>query len=329
MKLATVGSGIIVHRFLDAVKKVDQVQCVAVYSRSKENAAELAKKFDVKKTFTSYQQMLEDPEIDCVYIASPNSLHFSQSKQALLSDKHVICEKPLTSTMQELEELLRIAKEKNKIFLEAIMTVYLPNYEALKQQLHHIGQVKSVTSNFLQYSSKMDAFKRDENPNVFNPDFSGGTLMDLNVYNLHFVIGLFDKPQKASYHPVIERNIDVNGVVILNYPAFNAICSAAKNVQEDNSVRILGEKGKIIVKGEPSTVKEIEVISDGYNDVINLQAHENAMVYEVQHFADIINHQNVDEMNKRNQHSIKVYEILHQTRLDANLLFKADKDYNA
>ncbi len=328
MKLATIGSGKIVNMFLDAISHVEGITAYAVYSRTQKSADELSRKFVIEKTYTSLDEMFNDPEIDVIYIASPNSFHYQQSKQALLANKHVICEKPLTSTMDELNELLEIAQERKLFFLEAIMTIHLPNFHALKKELKAIGEVKMVYANFLQYSSKMNAFKKGEVPNVFNPDFSGGALMDLNVYNLHFIIGLFGEPKNASYHPVVAYNgIDVSGVAVLEYQTFNAICSGAKNVQATNNAIIYGESKTITIQGETSIVPAIEVQSADQVITINNQDIENKMVYEIEDFVEIITNKNYDEMNQLNIHSKKVYNILHKIRVQSNILFKADKGY--
>jgi len=329
MKLATIGSGMIVNLFLDAVSKVDGISCEAVYSRSQENANDLAKKFNVDKTYTSLNEMFNDPDIDVIYVASPNSLHFEQSKQALLANKHVICEKPLTSTVEELDELLKIAKGRKLFFLEAIMTIHLPNFHALVKEIENIGEIKMVYANFLQYSSKMNSFKKGEVPNVFNPKFSGGALMDLNVYNLHFVIGLFGVPNHATYHPVKAYNgIDVSGVVVLEYPSFNAVCSGAKNVQAKNNALIYGEQKTLTITGETSIIPSIEILEAEDKHYINDQNQENRMVYEVKDFLRIINENDFDAMNRLNKHSKTVYEVLHKIRKEAEIIFEADKGYN-
>ena len=325
MKLATIGSGMIVELFLDALSQVEGMQCEAVYSRTQVKAQALADKFGVRKTYTSLAAMFDDSEIDVIYVASPNSLHFEQAKQALLANKHVICEKPLTSTLAELDELLEIAHQRDKIFVEAITTIHLPNFNILKENLTKIGEVKMILCSFLQYSSRMDLYKKGEVTNVFNPEFSGGALMDLNVYNLHFVIGLFGKPTKASYYPQVGFNgIDLAGVALLEYPTMSAVCVAGKNVQAQNTSMIYGELGSIKIDGEVNSIEEV-VLNDGKSkNVLNNQSIKNRMVYEAQVFADIINNHDTKRADALHKHSRDVYEVLHKMRRDANIIFDPD-----
>src|SRR5699024_5608849 len=105
-------------------------------------------------------------EIDFVYIASPNSLHFEQAKLALEHGKNVICEKPFTSTVKEAEKLISLAKEKGLMLFEAITTIHLPNYQAIKAQLSQVGTLKVVHCNYSQYSSRYTKLIQGELPNV-------------------------------------------------------------------------------------------------------------------------------------------------------------------
>ena len=119
MKVGTIGTGFIVDWFLNAVKQNEGVEAVGMYSRKEESARPLSEKYGIKNIYTDYKEMLANNDIDTVYIASPNSLHYSYAKEALLAGKHVICEKPFTSTVKEFMELKQLAKEKQLFLFEA------------------------------------------------------------------------------------------------------------------------------------------------------------------------------------------------------------------
>ena len=148
MKIGTVGTGAIVEEFLNAVSEVENVNCVAVYSRKQETASNLANKFNIKKTYTDYESLLNDKEIEFIYIALPNSLHYEYTLKALKSGKNVINEKPFTSTIEEAETLIKTAKEKKLFLFEAITTIHLPNYIKVKESLSKIGKIKLVQCNY-------------------------------------------------------------------------------------------------------------------------------------------------------------------------------------
>ena len=141
MKIGTIGTGFIVDTFMEAVDIVDNVDVTAVYSRTQEKASEFANKYNIEKTYTSIEDMLKDDEIDTIYVASPNSLHYTYSLQALQAKKNVICEKPFTSNVKELDHLIMEAKQQNVFLWEAITNIYTPNLNIVKDSLKEVGEV--------------------------------------------------------------------------------------------------------------------------------------------------------------------------------------------
>lgn len=192
MKVGTIGSGVIVDRMIEAMKMTQGIEVCAVYSRTLLRAQEFAQKHHISKYYDDLDKMLNDDDLDTIYVASPNGLHYSQSKQALLAGKHVICEKPFVPTVQEAIDLFTIAKEKKVYIFEAITTIHLPNYKITASHLKDLGDIKMIQCNFSQYSSRYEKYKAFEVTNVFDPAFSGGSLMDINVYCIHFVVGLLE-----------------------------------------------------------------------------------------------------------------------------------------
>ena len=188
MNVATIGSGVIVERMIEAMRLDGRYNLYCVYSRTKKRAKEFAEKHGIQKYYTDMEEMLNDENVDIVYVASPNSLHYSQSKMALEHKKHVINEKPFTPTLKECNELFEIAEKKGVYIFEAITNVHLPNYKIIKENLSNCGDIKMVQCNFSQYSSKYQKYKDHVQTNAFDPAFNGGALMDINVYNLHFVL---------------------------------------------------------------------------------------------------------------------------------------------
>lgn len=250
MRVGTIGSGAIVDRMIESMQATDHIEVVAVYSRTMDRAQEFAQKHHVKKWYDSLEQMLADDEIDTIYIASPNSLHFEQSKKAILAHKHVICEKPFTATRQECDALFDLAKENGVLIFEAITTMHVPNYHIVKEKLPMVGDLKMIQCNFSQFSSRYDKYKNREHTNVFDPAFQGGALMDINVYCIHFVTGILGKPDSVQYIANQGYNgIDTSGVLIMKYPNVLAVCMGAKDSSSENHVYLQGDKGTIRVYG--------------------------------------------------------------------------------
>lgn len=325
MKIATIGTGFIVDTFLQAVQESEGISCVAMYSRKKEHAQPLAEKYEIDTIYTDLEEMLADDTINFVYVASPNSLHFPYTLKAMKAGKHVICEKPFTSTVKELDLLLDYARTHERYLFEAITTAHMPNYHKLKEALPKIGTIRMVQCNFSQYSSRYDRFLAGETPNVFNPAFSGGALSDINIYNLHFVIGLFGSPDSVHYYPNRHENgIDTSGAAILSYPGFQAVCVGCKDTKSICMAQIQGEKGYLSVISETSRCSEVQLYQGNDRKTLSIPQNENALYYELQDFRDTFKQGDRKRMEAWWKQSHQVMEVYEAARKDGGIVFDAD-----
>ena len=324
IRIGTIGSGFIVHFILDAVKAVEGIRCVAVYSRTEEKARGLAEKYQVEKTYTDMDDFLADEEMNCVYVASPNLLHYEQTKKALLAGKHVLCEKPFCTKLEQAKELFSIAKEKGLFLMEAVPTTYLPNFEVLKKSLEKIGRIKLVQGNFSQYSSRYDAFLRGELPNVFNPAFAGGCLMDINFYNVYLNVALFGKPEKAVYFPNMAEQIDTSGILVMQYPDFVSTNTGAKDTWGENFYLIEGEKGYIYAEGGSCSLRNLRVVTKDSEETYRGQEDEERWNYEIKHLTKILLDDDYNTIYKKLEITLDSVEIIEKVRKDAGILFPGD-----
>ena len=326
MKIGTIGTGFIVDTFLSALAKIEGAECTAMYTRKRENALDLAEKHQIATIYTDLDQLFSDPNIDVIYIASPNSLHYEHAYRALENGKHVICEKPFTSTVQELESLMEISRKNKRLLFEAITNIHLPNYQLIKRHVGDLGDIKFIQCNYSQYSSRYDALLRGEIPNVFNPKFSGGALADINIYNLHFVVNLFGKPQTVNYtankHP---NGIDTSGVVVMQYPDFIAECVGAKDTDSMNFALIQGEKGYIHVENGANGCRQV-VLHTGDEEIrLNSQATDNFLYYELLVFKEIFENKDFDRCEALLEHSYAVMEVFEEARKSGGVVFGVDE----
>lgn len=321
MKLATIGSGVIVFQFLDAASQVEEVKLIASYSRTLDKAMELKNKYSMKEVFDNYDEFICSESFDTVYIASPNSLHYQQAKDCLNANKNVIVEKPFCSNDQESLEIINLAKLKGLHLFEAMSINYMPNLVLLKSKLENISPIRWIELSMCQYSSKYDEFKRGGLPNVFNPAFSGGALLDLNIYHLNFILNLFDNPNKLSYLPVCADNgIDVSGLILMEYPEFNASLIASKNSKGKPYGIIHGENGYIEFNEGINGLRSFTLNGEYFN----VQEESNRLIYEVMVFERLIRNKNTVETYRLldiTQHRMK---LLTNIRLNAGIHFDSD-----
>ncbi|MED3792065.1 Gfo/Idh/MocA family oxidoreductase [Niallia alba] len=328
MKLGIVGAGMIVQDLLPVFKSIPQIDLVAIFGRpaKKEFLLSLQKEYLIKKIYVDYKEMLADTEIDVIYIALPNHLHYTYTKLALGARKHVICEKPFTSNLDELKELESIARSKDLYLIEAITNQYRGNYLQIKELLPKLGDVKVVEVNYSQYSSRYNAFKEGNILPAFNPEMSGGALMDINSYNIHFVVGIFGKPKGVQYYPNLSQGIDTSGVLILEYDRFKAVCIGSKDSMGLSFATIQGENGFLTVNGPVNSLDSFTIsTASKVVENMNKNEHTHRMYEEFVAFERIIREKNKSEMLKKLEHSLQVMEIITVARKRAGIVFAADE----
>lgn len=324
MKFGTIGTGYIVHAFLDGVYK-NGGELAAVYSRKQETAENFAQRYGTPAIYTDVKMMCEDENVEVVYVASPNSLHYRQSLMALQCGKHVVVEKPMCATLQQAEHLFEEAKKRNLFIFEAITNQHLPNYAIISNLLDKIGRIRMVQCNYSQYSSRYDALKSGQEPNVFSPKFSGGALGDINIYNIHFVIGLFGLPSDVAYFVNKHENgIDLSGVAVLTYPDFIATCVGAKDSASVNMAQIQGEDGYIYVKQGGNGCREVELHIGKEVTTYNEQEDPNLLYYENIDFKKIIETKDYAARDAFMQESLNCMKVLNQARKYAGIVFDED-----
>lgn len=315
MKLAILGTGKIVEEVLPVLKEINGIELSAILStpRSIEKAEKLAELYAISQSSSDYDSILANPDVDTVYVALPNHLHYDYAKKALLAGKHVICEKPFTLTLAEFEDLAKIAEQKNRILLEAITNQYLGNFASIKANLAKLGDIKIVECNYSQYSSRYDAFKRGEIAPAFDPAKGGGALRDLNIYNIHLVVGLFGKPERVQYLANMERGVDTSGILIMDYGNFKAACIGAKDCSADIKSTIQGNKGSIAVLGPTNSMPELSLSLNGQSmTMINENSLNHRMHDEFVAFQAIIEHEDMTATKLALDHSHLVMEVLDQ-----------------
>ena len=326
MKLGILGTGMIVKDFLSTIDKLDIEEAAILGTEAtRQETEDLAAQYGLNACYYDYEEMLKS-DINTIYVELPNFLHYAFAKKALEADKNVILEKPGTATVKEFEELKELAIRKDKILIEAMTTHYLPAYIQLKEDVTKLGEIKIVSVNYSQYSSRYDKFKSGEVLPAFDPKKAGGALMDLNVYNLHFVVGIFGKPQSVSYHANIERGIDTSGVMILDYKGFKVVCIGAKDCKAPVLSSIQGDKGNLLVH-----IPVNQMNSYDWNDNNSGSEHKkfdegkHRMVYEFQEFIRMINEHDMEKADKMLTISLIVSHIIQEGRKQEGIIFGNDK----
>lgn len=248
MKYAVIGTSWITEEFIMGANLVEGMELLGVYSRSYSKGKALAEKFGAPRVFVDLHDLARNADVEAVYIASPNSLHYEQSKLLLKSGKHVLCEKPITVEPEELAELQTIAAEQGKVYMEAIMYMHNPVRPKLKASMQALGNITSAHFDFSQLSSKYPAYKNGENPNIFNPEFATGSLMDLGIYCIYPALDLFGMPKSIwSTATFLDSGADGNGTAVLKYDNLLLTLTWSKLAQGFCGSEIIGDGGSVTI----------------------------------------------------------------------------------
>jgi len=242
-----IGLGSIAQKFADGLKAVPDAQLAAVASRTQAKADEFGKKNGAARSYGTYEEIVRDPEIDAVYIATPHNLHKENALMCIEAGKAALCEKPFTINAREAREVVDAARQRKVFLMEAMWTRYFPIMGRLRQLLDQgaIGEVGMVQADF--------GFRTDVNPKgrLFDPNLGGGALLDVGIYPLSFASMVLGKPAQATGLAAMgETGVDERTGMVLRYPKGQiAVLSCAVRTNTPHEALVMGSQGRIKVHG--------------------------------------------------------------------------------
>lgn len=318
LKISVIGTGKIVKEVLPLITRPDMgYQITSIFAHSNiGNARLLAEEYGIPHIFTDYARLLQEDDADFIYIANINPAHYDFAVQALEAGRNVIVEKPLCTTYDDAVSLVGMAREKHLYMFEAVSLLYNPVYESIANALPELGRISMLTSNYSQRSSRYDKYCNNIVAPAFDPALAGGALMDLNVYNLNFTIGLLGAPDSVRYFPRLGYNgVDLSGAAVLSYDSFPAVCCAAKDSDAPSGAVIQGDAGYIEVKSSVSVLTRAELhIGNAQVKVYEVPEGSHRLEFEFRRFREIFMEGNYDEMYRRCDIALQVMRVLSDLR---------------
>nr|ACO12023.1 Trans-1,2-dihydrobenzene-1,2-diol dehydrogenase [Lepeophtheirus salmonis] len=248
LRWGIVSTGKIANDFVTAIKNVLNPldhSIIAVSSRSISTARKFAERFSIPKVYEGIEDLIQDNEIDVVYIASLNIEHYGMAKAAIEAGKNVLCEKPMGMNLKMTESLINLAKEKNVFLMEAIWSRFLPSYSVLRSHLDSIGEVKYV---LVEFGRKI------YNERIRRMDLGGGTVLDLGVYCVQFLNLVFKGEEPIEILTTGSLNsegTDKNISSIFKYGLNGGgigIISTHSEINLPCEAKVIGSKGSLTVK---------------------------------------------------------------------------------
>lgn len=228
-----IGAGNIAHKFIEAVRMTKNADVTAVASKSLERARDWAEKEGLSRYYDSYETLLADPDIDIIYIATLSNAHYDNIKACLEAGKHVICEKPMTQTASQAQEVITLAREKQLFLMEGMWSRFLPKSLRVRRWIQEgrIGELHLMQANI--------GWKADKtyNKRLFYPELGGGSLYDIGIYPMELLPYYAD--QKITKMQFLKKDYStgVDDIVSLNLQLERCIaniqCSFTTKMPED------------------------------------------------------------------------------------------------
>lgn len=320
LKWGILGPGSIARDFAQALNRVNG-EVYAVASRNKERAEKFARENNVKKAYGSYDEIIKDKDIDVVYIATPHSNHYEYIIKSLNNNKHVLCEKAITVNERELEEALKIAREKNLVLEEAMTLFHMPLYEKVIKKINKedLGKVNMVQVSF-------GSFKEyDENNRFFNLDLAGGALLDIGTYALSFARYFLSSMPEEVLSTVKKAKTGVDeksGIILKTKEDEIATISLAFRSKMPKRGIVSCDNGFITIDNFPRANKATINYLDGKVEVIECGEEEKALDYEV-----IFMEEKINENKESNSLDLTydVTKIMNKVRKDWGILYPFEK----
>ena len=335
LNFATIGTSWITSQMIEAARLTQHYHLKAVHSRHLDKAKQFQQDHGADYYTTDISTLLYDPEIQVVYIATPNSTHVDYALQAVEAKKHVIIEKPMFTSSAQWHQVYDLAQENQVRIFEAALHYHSRNYSRLrpliKQKIESCQQpVMGANFNIGQYSSKYEAYlEARENgwqvPNVFSATYAGGSLMDLGVYPLYIAIDLFGMPQTIRYHAINDgQKIDLFGTIILTYAKFQVTIFVSKAVHSLLASEIYVGEETFVIDNISRIDKAKLVNKQGESVQLINYLPANPMYDELMTFAEVIQspgdiHHEVRYENWR-QLSLQVTQVMDLLRQSAKLI---------
>jgi len=274
-----IGCGQIAGQFAESLKVIPDADLYAVASRSDDKARKFGLKYGAITWFDSYEKLVQDPQVDAVYIATPHNFHFEHSMLCIKYKKAILCEKPLTVNASETQKLIDAAKDHKVFLMEAFWTRFLPSTIKLNQLLDKgiIGKCKLLQADF-GYNMPFDADHRS-----YNLSLAGGALLDVGIYPINFTQMIFKENPVEIESSLIksETGVDEQSAYIFKYAKGSlAIMNAAVNVATLHNAWIYGSEGYIHIPEFFHATKIHIHRMDGYKETINVPFVSTGYSYE-------------------------------------------------
>ena len=314
-----IGLGQIARSFANDLKLVPEAELYAVASSSATRASDFAREFDCKKSYTSYQELFQDSDVDVVYVATIHTTHCDLSIEAMAHGKHVLCEKPVAINQGEASRMVQASQENNVFFMEAFWTRFNPSIIKIKELLEQggIGKVRYIHADFTIY-----ALGHDPNSRLLNVDLAGGSLLDVGVYPVFLSYWLLGIPQEIqACSQFFETGAEIQTSMIFQYEAAQALLYSGFASNTEMKAKICGEAGEIFINPQWFQAQGFELIKNGETKSYDLPTTGQGYAHEILEVHECLKNGKTESATWSHQNSLELISIMDNVRIKAGITF--------
>lgn len=280
-----IGLGSIANKFATDLASVEDSQLVAVASRSQQKADKFAFKYNSKKAYDSYEKLVKDSQVDAVYIATPHRFHKEHTLLCLRHKKAVLCEKPFAMNLQDVTEMVEVAKEHNVLLMEALWTFFLPhfNYVIDVVKSEKFGKLKSLEADFGFFHPYNIEHR------LFNKQLGGGSLLDIGIYPIFVALSSLGKPKSiAAAATFFDNGADSSCSLIFDYGITKAYLKSSLLEETPTEAIFTFEDAVVKLNTRFHESPIVTIYKDEKQEMLDFNYKTFGYSYEIAHFSQLI-----------------------------------------
>lgn len=281
-----IGLGNIAHKFAQDLLAVKHAQLYAVASRSRSKAKTFSEIYNVQKAYDSYEELVKDPKIDAIYIATPHSFHKENTLLCLQNKKAVLCEKPFAMNYEEVDEMITLAKTNNTLLMEALWTYFLPHYKYVLDVLNkrQYGDILKIEADF-GFKAEFDVSSR-----VYKKSLGGGSLLDIGIYPIFAALTTLGLPNSIEANAsFFDNGVDSSCTMVFNYNnGAKALLKSTLSEKTPTEAIFYCERGTIKINSRWHAPSSVSLIVNGKENIIDFENKSIGYAHEILHFNQLL-----------------------------------------
>jgi len=306
-----IGLGNIANQFAVDLLTVKDVELYAVASRDKQKAEDFAEKYQATKAYASYEALVNDPNVDAVYIATPHSLHKENTLLCLEQGIAVLCEKPFAMDSNEVNSMIMTANAHNTLLMEGLWTCFLPHYNFVLSALNSktYGELLRVEADF----GFVEEF--NENSRLFNKSLGGGSLLDIGIYPVFAALSTLGVPDTIEANATFfDNGADSSCSMLFNYQNATAVLKSTLLESTPGEATFYCEKGTIKISNDFHCPSMVTVVEGANQKHIDFNCETHGYDYEISHFNELLREGKVESNMMTFNFSRHIIETLDRVR---------------